>query len=265
MIYPKFVDDARPSRSRLRIASILGSLAVLAGCGGAPDGTEGTDNGSANAPVTAAGNSAPTTLSDARSHAETIARHVARVSPSMDGAVRVGVSEQPTFFAAHTDKLAIRVPKRSTGVVELARDGADEDLTLRIALPTANTERDAVVAQDGTVTYRNALTATDVAVQPFDIGVRIQTVFHDVSAPTEIEYDVLLPEGAQMLQGEDGSVLLLHASGTPIGGAAAPWAKDSNEQEVPTHYEIRGQTLVQIVSHQDGRGLTRSSPIRGSA
>jgi hypothetical protein len=33
---------------------------------------------------------------------------------------------------------------------------------------------------------------------------------------------------------------------------APPWARDAQAREVPTHYEIDGTTVVQVVNHRSG-------------
>jgi len=51
---------------------------------------------------------------------------------------------------------------------------------------------------------------------------------------------------------DDGSVLASRADGTAIGRVAKPWARDANGAEVPTHFEIAGTTLTQIIDHRSG-------------
>ncbi|MFE7196542.1 hypothetical protein [Microbacterium oxydans] len=38
-------------------------------------------------------------------------------------------------------------------------------------------------------------------------------------------------------------------TGEVLGSFAAPWAKDSAGKDVPTRYELNGQTLTQVVDH----------------
>lgn len=52
----------------------------------------------------------------------------------------------------------------------------------------------------------------------------------------------------------DGSVLTLDAAGEPAGTVAAPWARDAAGREVPTHFEVQGTVLIQVVEHI-GRGF----------
>lgn len=59
-------------------------------------------------------------------------------------------------------------------------------------------------------------------------------------------------DAASLVLQDDGSVLASRADGTAIGRVERPWARDANGAEVPTHYEIAGTTLTQIIDHRSG-------------
>lgn len=50
----------------------------------------------------------------------------------------------------------------------------------------------------------------------------------------------------------DGAVLVHDAAGDVVATVQAPWAVDANSKPVPTHYEVEGTTLIQVVEHQGG-------------
>ena len=60
-----------------------------------------------------------------------------------------------------------------------------------------------------------------------------------------------LPEGAKLSKLTDGSVEIHSAHGELLSVVSAPWAYDANGSQVPTHYEISGNTLTQVVNHTD--------------
>ncbi len=47
-------------------------------------------------------------------------------------------------------------------------------------------------------------------------------------------------------------MFVLNSRGKLIGGLAQPWARDSEKQEVPTHYEVNGSTIIQVIDHNTG-------------
>lgn len=48
----------------------------------------------------------------------------------------------------------------------------------------------------------------------------------------------------------DGSVIAYNAEGDPIATLAPAWAVDANGLNVPTHYELDGTTVIQVVEHR---------------
>lgn len=66
--------------------------------------------------------------------------------------------------------------------------------------------------------------------------------------------DVCLPDENKSsdLNVENGSVVAWNADGGYSFGISAPWALDANGVQVPTHFEVRGLELVQVVSHTSG-------------
>lgn len=63
-----------------------------------------------------------------------------------------------------------------------------------------------------------------------------------------------LPEGARIFE-THGGVLIEDADGGLIGGFTPPWALDANGKEVPTHYQVEGNVITQVVSHKDASDI----------
>jgi hypothetical protein len=55
---------------------------------------------------------------------------------------------------------------------------------------------------------------------------------------------------ARLKLNRDGSVAAYDSAGTMIGGFAAPWARDAAGQPVPTRFEVKGTSLVQVIEHR---------------
>lgn len=67
-----------------------------------------------------------------------------------------------------------------------------------------------------------------------------------LSAPPPVYPEWTFESGTQLLLLDDGSVSVSDVDGF-LGGIEAPWAVDAKGQPLPTHYEISGSTLTQIV------------------
>lgn len=88
-----------------------------------------------------------------------------------------------------------------------------------------------------------------VPVAKDDGSVQLATVIGDARAPEVYRYDLALPAGASLAPLTGGRVAIVGADGAFLGGFAAPWAKGRDGATVPTHYEVDGSTLVQVVNH----------------
>ena len=49
-----------------------------------------------------------------------------------------------------------------------------------------------------------------------------------------------------------GGATALNSKGETIAYADAPWAVDAKGTPVPTHFEVDGTTLYQVIEHADG-------------
>lgn len=78
-------------------------------------------------------------------------------------------------------------------------------------------------------------------------GVRFLTVLKNDGAPTEYSYSLSLPEGAELAEASDGSVLVRDAEGELLANIDPAWAKDADGRPVPTSYRVEGTTLVQTI------------------
>jgi hypothetical protein len=152
------------------------------------------------------------------------------------------------WLTADTGNGSVTIPVDPAGTVALA--GPDGQPVVRLGLPDTPQQGDAAVAADGTVTYDDPTGKTALAVQALPDGVRAQTVIAGPGAPIEYAYPLTLPPGSSLQPSGDGGFLVLDASGVPSAEITAPWAKDAAGKALPTRYEQRGSTIIQIVDHR---------------
>lgn len=138
----------------------------------------------------------------------------------------------------------------SVVVEELTEDGTSVD----IGLPIDSGE--AAVTEDGSVVYYDPASDVSLAVQSNEASVRFSTVLESAAAPTRFAYPI---QGAEaVLNGSGGvdlyeEVTVVDEDGTEITervvtmSADAPWATDAAGRELPTRYEIEGNTVYQVV------------------
>lgn len=138
---------------------------------------------------------------------------------------------------------SVKVPTGPTEEATLAGPKG----AIGISLPFAETSRlDETV--DGTPVFDNSNGSSTVPVVKEDGSLQINTVLENSQAPKEYSYRLNIPEGAEISE-IDGSVLVM-LDGNLVGGLSPAWAKDSNGNDVPTHYKVvGGNEVVQVVEH----------------
>ncbi|MEN9911972.1 MAG: hypothetical protein RI956_416 [Pseudomonadota bacterium] len=118
-----------------------------------------------------------------------------------------------------------------------------------IGLPIINSISDTQISKDGSVIYIDRQGITDMVVQSFEDSARVLTVLNNINSPVEYIYTVNIPVGGQILKMPNGAIVIFDKSTNLVGGFAPPWAVDAEGKKIPTHYEIRGNTVVQIINH----------------
>ncbi|MCX6497515.1 DUF2599 domain-containing protein [Arthrobacter sp. 2YAF22_2] len=162
-------------------------------------------------------------------------RAIAAVSPNVQSLGKQGIRDKK-----------VEVPTDSSGVVKIT---GQKGQSLSIGLPFAEKSATARPIGNGVVSYDNGNGSATVPIPQDDNSVAIHTIIESSAAPSRYQYRVDIPAGAAMKPNEDGSVAISRADGTFFGGFAKPWAKDAAGVALPTHYEVQGRQLVQVVDH----------------
>lgn len=183
------------------------------------------------------------------------------VAAAADAAGAAGQVVEPTArggeFTGETEMGTVTVDAAG-GQVTVDDGGLGEPVS--IGLPGELVPGATGIAEDGSIVFEGADTSTDVVVQLLEDGARISTVIGDADAPSRYAYP--LDGGTVPFLEEDGSVSLLQelevtlpdtgqtvTATAKVGTIAAPWAIDATGREVPTHYEVEGSVLIQVVEH----------------
>lgn len=190
--------------------------------------------GAAASGATAAPDDEPTSVSSIATVAPEVLADA--VSPSTTG----------SRLAIGTASADIVLPEDTSDPVRYAAN----DQILEITLPASGAAGTATVV-DGFVSYDNLDGSSTVPVPKQDGSLQIATVVEGPSAPTTYEYALGLPDGYELSAGDEGGGIAIAAidKSNLLGVFAAPWAVDADGRAVPTHYEIRGTSLVQALEH----------------
>jgi hypothetical protein len=117
------------------------------------------------------------------------------------------------------------------------------------AIPTQDLSRTPTFVDDNAI-YQNSESNTSFVIRPITSGMQTLIDISGSASPTQFTFSMPLPPGTHYQVNPDGSADIVTARGMVIGTLAKPWARDANLNSVPTHYTLKGNTIVQTVSHQ---------------
>ncbi|MDZ4044838.1 MAG: DUF2599 domain-containing protein [Rhodoglobus sp.] len=107
-----------------------------------------------------------------------------------------------------------------------------------------------VSTPEGTVSLGVTASTDSVLSEPIlmeDGSALVAIVINEPVADTAFRMPLELPDAAAATLEDDGSVLIMNPEGEFIAGIARPWARDVNGSDVPTSFELDGDTLIQHV------------------
>ncbi|MGO4594407.1 hypothetical protein AB4Z18_11365 [Leifsonia sp. 2TAF2] len=117
---------------------------------------------------------------------------------------------------------------------------------MTIGLPSASTSADATPLRPGVVSYDSKNGSTIVPIVERSGTMQLNTVIAHGRAPSRYSYPLTVPKGQSLALAPDGAAYVSGA-GKVSAYFPEPWAKDANGRDVPTHFEIKGNTLTQVV------------------
>jgi hypothetical protein len=123
---------------------------------------------------------------------------------------------------------------------------------LQVGLPETGGVSSERVSPSGRriVTGRNAF---DLVTQVDDTGApQFLAVLRSKSAPRDYTFRPTFGENTRVELRGNGGAAIFSADKKDAVEVAPPWAVDANGRSVPTHFEVRGAALVQVVDHRAG-------------
>jgi hypothetical protein len=161
--------------------------------------------------------------------------NVADTTPSADGL---------SFESAETGT-QVDVPVDSSEPLVLDNETTG---TVAVELPFAD---QAVISdtRDSLAEFDNANDSRTIPIVKTDGSVQITTILESRDAPADFPYTITTGDGGY-LEESGRMIIVRNADGSWAAGVAPAWAVDADGRAVPTHYEIAGNTLTQVVEHK---------------
>lgn len=231
-----------------RIAVGAKSLAILAstliGCGT----TEPIDNNQAELATDRAATSAMAAIPN------DVIRTIAQAEPrALDDLASIHFSADDTLAVSETlaGKI-VSVPSDASAFITIRR--ADGKI-LGIGIPSSQSASRAVGVSPGIIAYRNLNGSTTAPLLKADGSVEILTIIESNRSPSAYRFPLQVPEGGRLELVDNAWISIRDADNNFVGGISPAWAKDANGDSLPTHYELEGTSLVQVIEHNRGRGV----------
>lgn len=148
---------------------------------------------------------------------------------------------------------AIDLPRVSSQLPRLANEGVEisrpDGATLIVGLPFADRASAAIDLGGGAIGFDNQNGSVTVPIESQDGSVAIHAIIESELSPTTYDFTLDLPEGATIRTSELGEIFIVDEQGSTVFFVAPAWAIDALGKKVPTHFEVRGDTLSQVVEH----------------
>ncbi len=182
-------------------------------------------------------------LADVTSRSKVAARSV------LSNLGKTEVSGSGSFrLTARNMGVSISLPNRSSDSIRVQSGKGD---VFGVALPFAGIDAIAMPLKAGLIAYSNRNSTVTVPIIKDDGSLQLTTVLNALAAPETFEYQFTLPLGSKILPMGEG--LAFMNGNRFIGGLSEPWAEDAQGRDVPTHYEVAGNIVTQVVEHRSGR------------
>jgi len=156
------------------------------------------------------------------------------------GAVQAAAAQESVDVGA----IVATLPSGPASDVEISTAVGD----FAIGLPLTSSSREAE-AHGALVGIDNQNGTHALASVTGDGDVRMGVLISSATAPTEYHYPITAPGGVRLEQ-VNGWILIRNAEGEFLSYIEPAWAIDANGDPVPTRYELRGDSIVQVVDHQ---------------
>lgn len=149
----------------------------------------------------------------------------------------------------------ISIPESSDAPISLPTIDGDIHLTI----PSAkNADYEAISTGDVVISGEDE--ATSLLIQDFTPtelqsqmnGIRIISALESPEADPLLEFTLDIPESAEVIFHDDGTVEISNQDGELLGAVGSAWAIDAEGKQVPTWYEYENGHFYQYVDHLSG-------------
>lgn len=156
-----------------------------------------------------------------------------------------GVTASGLVTGETTQDVTIKIPRSAKDGISLS--GGESPTNVKVVLENADSVHFTGGESRGTALMTGKDSSIAVPTIRDDGSLQINTVINSSSAPRRYVYDFDIQGGAHLVEGVDGVADVEDSQGSSVAGIMPAWAIDHKGAKVPTHFEIEGAKLVQVI------------------
>lgn len=179
--------------------------------------------------------------------AEDVVRALENINPdALDS--DVNIDEGSDSYQVQSDDVSVRIPKDSGESVNFSSHSGEVD----ISIPFSGSSNEWEVISENSFYFGSEEGVATTASIRDGSSIQFHSVISGPESSTLVKYDINIVEGGDIDIDEEGFVSIVNSDGDLIAGVAPAWAKDASGADVPTWYEVRDGSLVQVIQHNEG-------------
>ena len=143
----------------------------------------------------------------------------------------------------------------SEKTINLKKDNSNIEIGTPIEVKDNNQ-----TVQDDKIIYESKNNSVDLTVENVDGGIRQVIVIHDKNQPNRYTFPMKLQAGQKFVKNDDESVSVIDSEGKNIMYILKPWAKDNNNKELQTYYEVEDKQIIQYINFENAEFPITADP-----
>ena len=173
------------------------------------------------------------------SHANYVINAVQTATPgdAPGAATPLTIATGEDVYSATGQETELEIPADASAAAVTLNDAEGPALT--VGLPDVEVSGAVLNSEDTGLVFPADGDSVDLAVQGFDEGAQLTTVINSSAGAQEFDYPITVPGGGQVQALDNGGIVVLDSSATPVGFIDTPWATDAAGASVPTHFTVR--------------------------
>lgn len=122
-----------------------------------------------------------------------------------------------------------------------------EDINIEIGTPKEIQNNNTTIQEDKII-YESKDNTVDLTIENVDGGIRQVIIIHDKNQPNRYTFPMKISESQKFVKNEDESVRLIDSNSNTVMFILKPWARDKNNKELQTYYEVEDKQIVQYIN-----------------